>query len=135
MKGLYNVKLTYPYTPGWEGSGTVVKTGPGERASSLLGKRVAFMKAQELGTYKLGGAFAEYCVTNVDTCIPISDDFTFEQAAALIVNPITAVCMVERLKQLKSKAVIITAAASQIGRMLVRLCQAANITPVCTVRK
>jgi NADPH2:quinone reductase len=70
------------------------------------------MKAFELNTYNIGGAFAEYCVTDVAHCIPISDSFTFEEAASFIVNPITAVCMVERIKKLKSKAVIITAAAS-----------------------
>lgn len=45
MRGLYNVKLTYPYTPGWEGSGTVVKSGGGALADALFGKRVAFFKA------------------------------------------------------------------------------------------
>lgn len=33
MKGKYNIKLNYPYTPGWEGSGTVVKTGDSDQAS------------------------------------------------------------------------------------------------------
>ena len=64
MRGLYNIKLNYPYTPGWEGSGTVVQTGEGPYAKSLLGKRVAFMKSSELGTYKEGGSYAEYCLTN-----------------------------------------------------------------------
>ena len=43
IKGKYKIKLTYPYTPGWEGSGTVVSVGPGLASSWLLGKRVAFM--------------------------------------------------------------------------------------------
>lgn len=112
MKGLYNVKLNYPYTPGWEGSGTVVATGSSEKAKALLGKRVAFMKAAEMGTYKLSGAYGEYCVSDVDLCFPFSDDLSFEDTASFIVNPLTAVCMVDRIKQLKSKCVIITAAAS-----------------------
>jgi len=83
--------------------------------------------------YKFGGAYAEYCTTS--TFIPISDDITLEEAASFIVNPLTAVCMVERIIQLKSKAVIISAACSQIGRMLIRLCEEAKITPICLVRR
>ncbi len=64
MRGKYNVKLNYPYTPGWEGSGVVVSAGEGDLAKSLVGKRVAFMKSFEVGTYKYGGSFAEYTVTN-----------------------------------------------------------------------
>ena len=55
------------------------------------------MKASEIGSYKYGGAFAEYCVSNFEQCIPISDDFSFEEGASFIVNPLTAVCLVERL--------------------------------------
>jgi len=44
MKGLYNIKLKYPYTPGWEGSGTVVEVGPGLLTSYFKDKRVAFNK-------------------------------------------------------------------------------------------
>lgn len=64
MQGKYNVKLNYPYTPGWEGSGVVVAAGEGSHAQSLVGKRVVFMKSFEVGTYQYGGSFAEYCVTS-----------------------------------------------------------------------
>lgn len=122
MRGLYNIKLEYPFTPGWEGSGTVISAGEGESAKALIGKRCAFMKASELGIYKMRGAYADYIVTDVATCFPLSDDLDFEDTASFVVNPLTAVCMVERIKILKSKCVVITAAASQIGRMLVKLC-------------
>ena len=122
MRGLYNIKLDYPFTPGWEGSGTIIHTGEGDYAKSLMGKRVAFMKSSELQHYKDGGAYAEYCVTDAFLCFPFSDDLSFDDCASFIVNPMTAVCMVDRVKQLKAKSVIITAAASQIGRMLIRLC-------------
>ena len=100
MRGMYNVKLNYPYTPGWEGSGVVVKIGDGssQQVQSLLGKRVAFMKSFEFGTYKYGGSFAEYCVTNGMQCFPVSDDISLDDVASFVVNPMTAVCMVERLK-------------------------------------
>jgi len=44
MKGLYNIKLKYPFTPGWEGSGTVVEVGPGLLTDYFKHKRVAFNK-------------------------------------------------------------------------------------------
>ena len=44
MRGKYKIQLTYPFTPGWEGSGTVVGVGPGLLNQWLMGKRVAFMK-------------------------------------------------------------------------------------------
>jgi len=134
MRGLYNIKLNYPYTPGWEGAGTVVKLGEGV-SQDLLGKKVAFMKSFEFGTYKDGGSYAEYCVTNASQVFPVSGDLHFDDLASFVVNPMTAVCMIERVKQLKSKCVIITAAASQIGRMLIKLCHINKITPICTVRR
>ena len=122
MRGKYNVKLNYPYTPGWEGSGTVVKAGPGMMAQWLVGKRVAFNKQFEILTFKMGGSMAEYIVTDVKSIIPIGDDITLEQAAGLFVNPLTALGMVDRCKELRAKAIIVTAAASQIGRMIIKLC-------------
>jgi len=112
MRGLYNVKVDYPYTPGWEGSGTVVGAGDSDRARALVGKKCAFMKANEIVVYKMRGAYADYIVTDVSNTFPLSDDLDFEETASFIVNPLTAVCMVERLKQLKSKCVIVSAAAS-----------------------
>lgn len=136
MRGLYNIKLNYPYTPGWEGAGTVVLADPSNpSAQALLGKRVAFMKSFEQGTYQHGGSFAEYCVTNTNQCFPVSDDLSFDEVASFVVNPMTAVSMIERVKQLKSKCVIITAACSQIGRMLVKLSLKNGIIPLCTVRR
>ena len=137
MKGKYTgIKLNYPYTPGWEGSGTVVKAGPGMLSQWLVGKRVAFMKAGELPPgYKLGGAMAEYCVTDLKSVIPIGDDLNFEEASSHFVNPLTALGMVDRLKELKTKNVIITAAASQLSRMVIKLCKMEGITPICTVRR
>lgn len=65
---------------------------------------------------------AEYCVTDIKGVIPVGDDIPLEQAAALFVNPLTAIGMVERLKELRSTTTIITAGASQLGRMLIKLC-------------
>ena len=98
MKGKYKLRLKYPYTPGWEGSGEVVKAGPGLFASWLVGKRVAFNKQFEIQNYKWGGAMAEYIVTDVKSCIPLADSIDSEQGAMCFVNPLTALGMVDRLK-------------------------------------
>lgn len=79
MRGKYNINLKYPFTPGWEGSGTVIAAGSGGLLSKyFVGKRVAFMKQTELGTYRIGGAMAEYVVTDSRSLIPLADEFTFE---------------------------------------------------------
>ena len=44
----------------------------------FVGKRVAFMKQTELGTYRIGGAMAEFVVTDSRSLIPLADEFTFE---------------------------------------------------------
>jgi len=66
MRGEYNITLDLPFTPGWEGSGTVVGVarGSGMIARSLKGKRVAFVKQQEIGHYRVGGSYADYAVTD-----------------------------------------------------------------------
>lgn len=71
MEGLYGdlAKFNYPISPGWEGAGTVIETGGGFLAWLVKGKRVAFSKADEgkegeKNGFKIGGAYAEYAITN-----------------------------------------------------------------------
>lgn len=113
MRGKYNVKLSYPFTPGWEGSGVIVAVGKSLKDANLIGMKVGFMKQQEMPTeYTLGGAMAEYAITKANQVIPIPKEIGFEAAACMFVNPLTAYCMVERVKDLGSKCCIVTAAAS-----------------------
>lgn len=106
--------MKYPFVPGWEGSGTVVGIAPGSGMLNkfLLGRNVAFVKQAEIGAYRVGGAYSDYFVTDFRSVIPLSEDFSFDQGASFFVNPLTAVCMVDRVKELGSKACIVTAAAS-----------------------
>jgi NADPH2:quinone reductase len=62
---------------------------------------------------------ADYMVTSLRYIIPIPDSIDSESASAFFINPLTAIGMVDRVKQLKAKACIVTAAASQIGRMII----------------
>lgn len=130
LQGLYGKKKTLPTVPGWEGSGTVVAHGGGFTAWWLMGKRVACAIQTDLN-----GMWAEYCVVEAKTCIPLKDDVSFEQGATLIINPLTAVGMVETAAKEKHKAIIQTAAASQVGRMVLKLALDANIPIVNIVRR
>jgi NADPH:quinone reductase-like Zn-dependent oxidoreductase len=115
MRGKYNIKLNLPYTPGWEGSGTIVACSPNiseKMKVYLINRRVAFIKQGEIGEYKLDGGMAEFMITGVRSIMPIPDDIDFDHGSSFFVNPLTAIGMVERITQLKSKACIVTAAAS-----------------------
>ena len=135
MRGKYAMAPTYPTSPGWEGSGTIVAVGSNPMNQKVLGKRVAFMFQGSNKGMTQGAAMADYCVTSNRNIIPLSDEIDFERASSFFINPLTAIGMVERCVQLKSKATIVTAAASQIGRMIIPLLLDAGITPICTVRK
>ena len=61
-------------------------------------------------------------ITTAMQCIPLPDEVTFEQGSMHCVNPLTAIGMLQRARsEYKAAAVIQTAAASQLGRMVVRL--------------
>ncbi len=60
-------------------------------------------------------------VTTALQCIPLPDEIPFEQGAMHCVNPLTAIGLIDRAKQYKAHAIIQTAAASQLGRMINRL--------------
>jgi NADPH2:quinone reductase len=63
-------------------------------------------------TLREGGALGGYAITTNRNCMPLPDNIGFDEGATLFVNPLTAVLMVKRCKDLKSTATIVTAAAS-----------------------
>ena len=114
-----------PLLLGMEGSGTVVKSGGGEVADSLVGKRVAVNGS---------GTWGEYLVSNAYTTYPLLYHVTFEQAANLIINPMTVALFVEKIQECH-KSVVQNAAASTLGKMLVKWCKILNIPLVNLVRR
>jgi NADPH:quinone reductase-like Zn-dependent oxidoreductase len=68
----------YPFTPGWEGAGTIVEVGSDHAEKGLVGKRVGFFRCKESGQFTIGGSFAEYAVTDITGFIPLSDEVSFE---------------------------------------------------------
>lgn len=121
---MVNARLDQRLSVGNEGAGKVIEVGDG--AEHLLGKVVAFSSGQ---------AYADYCTVPATSCLPHHAETTAEQAAASFVNPLTALGMVETMKLDGHSAIVHTAAASNLGQMLNRLCNAESIPLVNVVRK
>jgi len=115
-----------PMPVGNEGAGVVVAAGASPAAQALLGKTVA----------AYGGAmYAQYrCVAAAD-CLLLQAGTTPAEGASSFINPLTALGMVATLRREGHKALVHTAAASNLGQMLNRLCRAENIPLVKIVRK
>jgi NADPH2:quinone reductase len=118
-------RLDQPMSVGNEGAGTVVKAGASARAQSLLGKTVA---AFPTGTY------CQYRCADARSCIVLPEDTTAAEGASCFVNPLTALCMVETMKREGHQALVHTAAASNLGQMLQRLCLKEGVAVVNIVR-
>ena len=113
---------------GGEGAGVVVAAGP-EADQSLVGKRVAAWSLVSQGSY------AEYYKVPGDWTVAIPDSVSFLEAAAPAINPLTALAMVDIAKTGGHRCLIHTAAASQLGQMLGRLCQQEGLELINVVRK
>ena len=117
MKGMYNpfdlFHIPIPNNPGWEGSGIVVKTDGSFMHKGKLGKRVSFTRNVVNGNHMVsGGAYQQYCIAPGLSLNVIPDSLPFEIASMHFVNPITALGLHDRVKQLKAPACIQTGAAS-----------------------
>lgn len=130
MQGRYGIKKTLPAVPGWEGAGTVVKSGGGVLGWWLNGKRVACG-----GQSDRDGTWAEYVIADAKTCIPLKQALPIEQGASLIVNPLTAVGLVAYAKDRGHRAIMQSAACSQVGKMVQALAKRASIAVINIVRR
>ena len=111
---------------GNEGAGVVVSAGSSQRAQSLVGKTVA----------TLGGAmYAQYRMTRVDQCLVLPEGTTAVEGASCFVNPLTVLGMVGTMHLEGHTALVHTAAASNLGQMLVKLCVNEDVPLVNVVRK
>jgi NADPH2:quinone reductase len=109
---------------GIEGAGVVVAAG--DEAKALLGRTVAVM----------GWAmYAQYITVKAADCLALPADATARDGAACFVNPLTALSMVEVLRAEGHAALAHTAAASNLGQMLVRICEKDGVSLVNVVRK
>ena len=109
---------------GNEGAGVVVDAGV--NAKSLIGKTVGLAG---------GSMYAQYKCAPAMNCLVMEDGTTPSEAASSFVNPLTALSFVETMKMENHSAIVHTAAASNLGQMLVKICQSDGIPLVNIVRK
>lgn len=108
---------------GNEGAGVVVKSGVD--AQHLLGRTVAVLG---------GGMYAQYRLVKAAACLPLPEGTTPAEGASCFINPLTALCMVETMRRENHTALVHTAAASNLGQMLNRICSKDGIALVNVVR-
>jgi NADPH:quinone reductase-like Zn-dependent oxidoreductase len=110
---------------GNEGAGVVIATGSSEAAKALMGRTVAM----------IGGAmYAQYRCLRVAECLPLPSGTTPAEGASCFVNPLTALGMTETMRREGHKALVHTAAASNLGQMLNKICLRDGIALVNIVR-
>ena len=121
--GGMKARLDQPMKVGNEGAGTVVEAGA--NAQHLLGKTVAILA---------GAMYAEYRIVKASDAVVLPDGITAAQGASIFVNPLTAMGFVTTMKSEGHTAIVHTAAASNLGQMLTKLCIADGIGLVNIVR-
>jgi NADPH:quinone reductase-like Zn-dependent oxidoreductase len=110
---------------GNEGAGVVIRTGSSDAAKALMGKTVAM----------IGGAmYTQYRTLKVRECLPLPEGTTPAEGASCFVNPLTALGMTETMRREGHKALVHTAAASNLGQMLNKICIKDGIPLVNIVR-
>ncbi|MCS7072826.1 MAG: alcohol dehydrogenase catalytic domain-containing protein, partial [Anaerolinea sp.] len=114
VQGLYGLRKNLPVIPGFEGSGTIAALGP-DVTDLHIGQRVACFAGAGDGTW------AEYMVTGAANCLPVPDSIDMEEAAMLLVNPLTARALLDRAQETGGGALVQTAAASALGQIIIRL--------------
>jgi NADPH:quinone reductase len=119
-------RVGIPMPTGNEGAGTVVAAGSSAAATALLGKTVAVA----------GGAmYAQYRCVDASLCLVLPEGISAVQGASAFVNPMTALGIVETMRMENHVALVHTAAASNLGQMLSRLCIQDQIPLVNIVRR
>lgn len=111
---------------GNEGAGVVVAAGSDEAAQSLMGKTVAI---------RGGAMYSQYRAIRADECLVLPEGITPAEGASCFVNPLTALGMVETMRRESHTALVHTAAASNLGQMLQKICGADGVELVNIVRK
>lgn len=123
IKGEYGQPRVKGRPAGFEGVGEVV-----DGDTPLKGQRVAFYATHS-------GTWAEYALTDASGLIPCHPDLADKDAAGLIVNPMTAMAMFGIVREDGAKSFVLTAAGSQLGKLLIALGRDAGVAPIAVVRR
>eukprot|EP00124_Ichthyophonus_hoferi_P005853 Ihof_evm1s996 gene=Ihof_evmTU1s996 len=126
MKNAYGKPLLPPCGAGFEGSGVVVANGGGLMGYMLIGKKVSFYGES---------SWSEYEVADAMKVVELNDDTPLEKAAGALVNPFTCLAFLEIAKTEGHTSLVHTAAASSLGRMLIRCGKKKGVEIVCVVRR
>lgn len=119
-------RLEQDLSVGNEGAGTVI--GAGSEVGSLIGRVVSIRATPD------AGAYAQYRTIEVADCLVLPEGVSARDGAAAFINPLTALGMVETMRREGHSALVHTAAASNLGQMLVRLCRKDGVPLVNIVR-
>lgn len=130
IKGMYGHARVKDRPAGFEGVGTVVSSGGGALADSLVGKRVSFVTGGSGW-----GTWAQYSVASAAGCIPLIDGVKDVDGAAMIVNPLTALAMFDIVRKEGEKAFILTAGASQLSKLIMNVAKEEGFRPIAIVRR
>ncbi|CAG9311055.1 unnamed protein product [Blepharisma stoltei] len=128
--GSHPIIKALPAVPGFEGSGTVIKSGGGAKGWYLDGKRVCFWQFDA----SLPGTWAEYVLCSIKYCSVIHDDLNWYQGSLMMINPLTAMMIAEKIKKGKHSCFIHNAASSSIGKMIVKYSNYNNLKCINIVR-
>ena len=127
IAGAYAWRTALPFVPGFEGVGVVEELGAGVSACAI-GDRVL-----PIGS---AGAWQDVKIADAHWCFPVAADLTDAQAAASYINPLTAWLLLHgRAALAPGMALAVNAAGSAIGRMLIRMANAAGVRPVALIRR
>jgi NADPH:quinone reductase-like Zn-dependent oxidoreductase len=127
--GWMSVSEEDPTPIGKEGAGVVVASGGGMTANRLVGKTVGVISFDS-------GTYAEYvCVDATRGAFAMDNTIKPEDAASFFVNPFTVLAILDTAASHGSKAFVHTAAASQLGQMLLKLATSKGMTVVSVVRR
>ena len=124
IMGAMKPRLNKPMPVGNEGSGVVIEAGA--NAQELMGKVVSVVG---------GGMYSQYRCLPAASCIVMNEGTEPRDCASSFVNPLTALGMVETMKMEGHTALVHTAAASNLGQMLVKICKDDGVQLVNIVRK
>ena len=124
LMGSMKSRLNQSMQAGNEGAGIIIDAG--ENAKELIGKTVGLA----------GGAmYSQYRCVPAASCLVMDEGTSPAEAASSFVNPLTALSFVETMKMENHTALVHTAAASNLGQMLVKICKDDGIPLVNIVRK
>ena len=124
LMGAMKPRLDESMQVGNEGSGVIVEAGV--NAKDLIGKTVGLAG---------GSMYSQYRCVPAASCMVMNDGTSSSEAASSFVNPLTALAFIETMKMENHTAIVHTAAASNLGQMLVKICKADSVPLVNIVRK